>query len=436
MDQTHIEEGNGKPPQLNFPRNMEAQQKEKRERRYGISCSVGNASSGSGAGRDPEVVIQRNPCAPMSIGTWNVRTMGQKGKLENVKREMDRYGLSVLGLSEVRWKGEGDFESDGVRVIYSGGSESQRGVAILLDKETAKRVISMKQCSDRLMMVKVRARPMDLVIIKVYMPTTDHDEEEVDKLYEEMDQILEEQSGKDNVVILGDWNAVVGEGQDEKEVGKFGLGKRNDRGEKLVEFCRQKKLMITNTWFNHVKRRRYTWKKPGDTGRYQIDYILVRQRYRNGVKDSRSYPGADVYSDHNLVAMKVDVKLKKMLRGKRRRKWNVDPLKTKQSALQKDIEKRLKPIVNGSVEERWSELKDAVINSATDKIGFKGKHMARKPWITKEMISKMEERREWKRINTAAGKTRYKQLNNELRRETDKAKEEWWGRECHELEEL
>ena len=53
--------------------------------------------------------------------------------------------------------------------------------------------------------------------------------------------------------------------------------------------------------------------------------------------------------------------------------------------------------------------------------------MARKPWITKEMISKMEERREWERINTAAGKTRYKQLNNELRRETDKAKEEWWG---------
>ena len=59
-----------------------------------------------------------------------------------------------------------------------------------------------------------------------------------------------------------------------------------------------------------------------------------------------------MYSDHNLVAMKVDIKLKKMLRGKRRRKWNVDQLKTKQSALQKDIEKRLKPIVNGSVEER------------------------------------------------------------------------------------
>jgi len=114
----------------------------------------------------------------------------------------------------------------------------------------------------------------------------------------------------------------------------------------------------------------------------------------------------------------------------------VDQLQAKQSALQKDIEKRLKPIVNGSVEERWRELKDAVINSATDKIGFKGKQMARKPWITKEMISKMEERREWKRINTAAGKTRYKQLNNELRRETDKAKEEWWGRECHKLEEL
>src|SRR5918995_6973269 len=71
------------------------------------------------------------------IGTWNVRTMNEKGKLENVKMEMKRYGLSVLGLSEVRWKGQGDFVSGDVRVIYSGGSEGQRGVAVLLKKEAA-----------------------------------------------------------------------------------------------------------------------------------------------------------------------------------------------------------------------------------------------------------------------------------------------------------
>src|SRR3990170_4212832 len=156
------------------------------------------------------------------------------------------------------------------------------------------------------------------------------------------------------------------------EVGKFGLGKRNDRGERVVEFCKRNKLMITNTWFEQEKRRRYTWKKPGDTGRYQIDYIMVKQRYRNSLKSSWSYPGADVDSDHNLVAMRVQVRLKRI----------------------------------------------------------------KKAWKTSEMIKKIEKRRKWKSTNTQNGKKKYRQLNNELRRETEKAKEKWWEKECKELEEL
>ena len=70
-------------------------------------------------------------------------------------------------------------------------------------------------------------------------------------------------------------------------------------------------MMIANTWFEQELRRRYTWKSPGDIRRYQIDYILVRQRYRNGVKKACSYPGADVESDHSLVGMKMRVTLKK-----------------------------------------------------------------------------------------------------------------------------
>ena len=73
--------------------------------------------------------------------------------------------------------------------------------------------------------------------------------------------------------------------------------------------------MVTNTWFKQDKRRRYIWTKPGDTGRFQLDYIMVRQRYRNSVKNARSYPGADADSDDKLVAMKVAIKLKKVHGG-------------------------------------------------------------------------------------------------------------------------
>src|SRR6478609_6747013 len=125
------------------------------------------------------------------------------------------------------------------------------------------------------MVVKVKADPVDMVIVQSYLPTTDYEDEEVEKIYEQLEEILGKQKGTDNVIVMGDFTAVVGEGSNDIVVGKFGLGKRNDRGERLIEFCKSQTLVITNTWFEQEKRTRYTWKSPADLGRYQIDYILV-----------------------------------------------------------------------------------------------------------------------------------------------------------------
>src|SRR6476661_9971545 len=109
--------------------------------------------------------------------------------------------------------------------------------------------MSVERISDRLMMIKLNAEPVDVVIIQVYMPTTEHDDEEVDQMYEQIEELIKKQKGKDNLVVMGDWNAVVGEEGEEKVVGKYGLGERNERGEKLVEFCKRNKLIVSNTWF-------------------------------------------------------------------------------------------------------------------------------------------------------------------------------------------
>ncbi len=399
----------------------------------------GRVAPGSGRSQASSVVIKRKPgTTEIRLGTWNVRTMLRKGKLANVIREMRRERVEILGLAEVRWQENGDFCSDGVRVIHAGGKESQRGVALLIEEKTARHVKTIDRYGDRLIMVTIEAEPMDLVIIQVYMPTTSHTEEEVDRFYEIMEQWIDNVKGTNYLVVMGDWNAVVGEGQEEKTVGMYGLGNRNERGNKLVEFCRRRDLMIANTWFKQDKRRRYTWKAPGDGSRYQLDYILVKNRYRNSVKNAKAYPGADADTDHNLVVMTMAVKLKFIKRRKRtRQRWNKEELKIKSREISRKIEEQLqKEKMNQEVGKRWEQLKSVIIQQAESTVGYVKGREARKPWITNEMISDMDERRKWKHQNTEKAKQEYRRLNNKLRRSTEKAKEEWWKEQCKEIEEM
>ena len=69
---------------------------------------------------------------------------------------------------------------------------------------------------------------------------------------------------------------------------------------------------VMNTWFKKRKTKQYTWKSPGDRKRYQTDYILVKQCFRNSIRDVKKLPGADIDSDHNLLVAEVQTKLKTM----------------------------------------------------------------------------------------------------------------------------
>ena len=127
---------------------------------------------------------------------------------------------------------------------------------------------------------------------------------------------MRKEKATDQIIIIEYWNAIFEDGES-KKIEEFELRIMNTSGEALVDFCRRLKKMVVNTWYEHEKRRRYTWKRPGDTGRFHIDYILAKHRYRNSVKNSRSYPRADAKTDHNLVMAKIKLKLKKLQRSKK-----------------------------------------------------------------------------------------------------------------------
>src|SRR5713101_4722301 len=274
------------------------------------------------------------------------------------------------------------------------------------------------------------------------MPTSTHNHDEIESMYDQIEELIDEEKGNTHLIIMGDWNAVVGEKKEYKIAGNFGLVKRNERGERLIEFCKENKMIITNTLFEQNKRKRYTWKMPGDLARYQIDYIMVRERYKNSVKNSCTFPGADINSDHNLVVMSNKLILKKIKKGTKIKIWNLRKLKEQKSSAYRDnIENRFKACRNDlntefNVNDKWKEIKKELKKAAEAEIGYTREKNIKKPWITNEMLNKMVERRKWKNVNTETGKKTYKEINNELRRKTDQAKEIWLRNECEEIEEL
>ena len=129
--------------------------------------------------------------------------------------------------------------------------------------------------------VRFQGKPFSITIIQVYAPTSNPEEAEVERFYEDL---LELTPKKDVLFIIGDWNAKVGSQETPGVAGKFGLGVQNEAGQRLTEFCQENAVVIANTLFQQYKRRLYTWTSPDGQHQNQIDYILCSQRWRSSIQ--------------------------------------------------------------------------------------------------------------------------------------------------------
>ena len=123
-------------------------------------------------------------------------------------------------------------------------------------------------------MICFQGKTFNISVIQVYALITDAKEAEADQFYEDLQDLLELTPKKDVLFIIGDWNAKVGSQETPGITGKFGLGIRNEAGQRLTEFCQENALVIANTLFQQHKRRLYTWTSPDAQYQNQIDYIL------------------------------------------------------------------------------------------------------------------------------------------------------------------
>ena len=123
------------------------------------------------------------------IGTWNIRSMIQ-GKLEVVKQEMARVNIDILGISKLKWTGMGEFNSDD-HYIYCCGQESLRrnGVAIMVNKRLENAVLEYNLKNDRIISVHLQGKPFNITVIQVYAPTSNAEETEVERFYEDLQDL-------------------------------------------------------------------------------------------------------------------------------------------------------------------------------------------------------------------------------------------------------
>ena len=122
--------------------------------------------------------------------------------------------------------------------------------------------------------VPFQGRPFNITVIQVYAPTSNTEEAEAERFYEDLQDLLELTPQKDVIFIIGDWNAKAESQVTSGVTGKFGLGVRSEAGQRLIEFCQENALVIANTLFQQHKRRLYTWTTPDGQHQNRIDYIF------------------------------------------------------------------------------------------------------------------------------------------------------------------
>ena len=365
-----------------------------------------------------------------------------------VSREMTKRGIDIMGISETHWTGQGKVElAEGDTIIYSGreDDEHRQGVGILMSKKASRALTDWTPVSERIIQARYHSQHIKLTVVHVYAPTEDAEEQVKNKFYMRLQEVLDTRNKHDMLIVTGDMNAKVGDDNEgyERVMGRHGLGKCNDNGERLREMCDLNELVITGTRFPHKDIHKATWVSPDGRTKNQIDHVLINKRFRNSVNDTRVYRAADIGSDHYLVCTTIKLRLKTQPKEKKNNRVKYDTAKLKEKDILKTFKIQLRnryqvleeeaPEVEEDEEvERDSKMMEkAYVEVAEAVLGRPRKK--KKPWISEKSWRLVEQRENINKeiIGTKSErikkqlKIKYKEKDKETKRSIKLDKKKW-----------
>ena len=173
-----------------------------------------------------------------------------------VKQEMARVNIDILGISELKWTGIGEFNSDDHYIYYCGQESLRRnGVAIMVNLRVRNAARGCNLKNSRMISVCFQSKLFSVTVIPVCAPTSNAEKAKVERFYEHLRDLLELTPKKDVLFIIEDWNAKVGSQETPGVTGKFDLGVWKNTGQRLAEFFQKIAVVTANTHFQEHKRR-------------------------------------------------------------------------------------------------------------------------------------------------------------------------------------
>ena len=208
-----------------------------------------------------------------------------------------------------------------------------------------------------------------------------------------------------------------------------------------MEFASSHRLTIANTLYPHKLSRRTTWHAPNGRTHNQIDFILTPRRFKSSINraKTRTYPGADIGSDHDLVLLNMKLRLKKKPNTSNPRiKFNLERLRDPAIAeiFQAQLGGRFAAlnVLDTDLNDLTTDFNEAVCETAEEVLGRQRKK--HRPWITNDILDLCDERRTLKRNKHSSpeGAAQYRAINTRVRAKMKEAKEKWLDDQCRDIE--
>ncbi|KAI5640894.1 reverse transcriptase (RNA-dependent DNA polymerase) domain-containing protein [Phthorimaea operculella] len=336
----------------------------------------------------------------------NVRG-GMVDKIDEVCQMMDKRRIDVLCVNETKRKGC-DMTKHGPYVAYWSGvpitDRGCKGVGVFLSARMAECVTEFECVSPRLLWIRLKVGITRIFVVGVYAPTDAgtsgstkaKKQKENEEFWDSVRDVLKNCKTNERIIMLGDFNGWVGMKRDgyDRVLGMFGDERVNENGKSLLEVCLQWDLFVSNTMFQHKKIHTYT--RAEGTSRTMIDFVIVDERLKKNVLDTRAYRGVGIDSDHFLVISRISGLFNRWRHRVTERTsvlQRVKVEKLQEKEVKKEYIRRLKEEFNGldemsDIEEGWKGFKKGVVDVAIEVCGFskrmKGKSQL-SAWMSKEV---------------------------------------------------